>query len=830
MAGEPFSGDGQRGGNVPRAGALGGPPDGARDGVFPDDRPLGGGDWWLAEDFEEPWPDYDVMLARDAGPADGREEGLKGDPDTGPADGAESSRAEDRAAGPEGGPDAGGAADRPDGAAEGGPVPGPAEAGPVDGAAASPECVPECVSEGVPGDGPAVSPKGVLGGGLDAGFLSRDPVPGRPPRSGFSSGGGCDTAVPGPALAGSLQAAAGGGHAGLDDDELIGVLAGWAKTEAWAAAGRLAAAAELAARRPAGTRAAAAARAGRPAVWSRYCADELAVALSISRRSAERMIPLAHDLATRLPRTRHALAEGIIGDYKAQLIAEATRVLDDAAAADAEAAVVPGAVTGKTPGQIRAAIGRAALKADPGAAGKRRRDAEKDPRVELWREDAGTAAICGYGLPPDAALAADQAITAAAQALKAAGLPGTMDQLRARAYLDALLGMDSRPIHPHTPGTKVPGGAGAPGAAAPGGAGARGGAEPAGAEPAADAEPPGAEAGGAEAPGAEPGGAEARETKPADAEAPGAEPGGPGAPGAEPGSAEAGGAAADSARPQGPARQAGPPPPAAAINLTIPLTTLLGLTGNPGEAAGFGPIDAGLARTMAAQAAASPHTTWCITVTDQHGHPTAHGCATPSRPGKPARTKNPRRRPPGSGTGSGTGSGPPGPRPGTGSAPPGTGTGSPRTGSGPPRPGTGNAPPGTGGPPGGYGTWRLQLPGGGPALTARPEPLAVTGCDHRHETAAHDPGTALRHLVQIRDGHCTYPPCLREARRCDFEHTIPWQTGGRTCACNTGPRCRHHHHVKQAPGWTLQQNQPGYHTWTTPAGRRYTTGPITYPI
>ena len=62
----------------------------------------------------------------------------------------------------------------------------------------------------------------------------------------------------------------------------------------------------------------------------------------MSRRAAERMIPLAHDLATRLPRTRHALAEGMIGDYKAQLIAEATRVLDDAAAAEAEAAVVPG--------------------------------------------------------------------------------------------------------------------------------------------------------------------------------------------------------------------------------------------------------------------------------------------------------------------------------------------------------------------------------------------------------------------------------------------------------------------------------------------------------
>jgi len=34
----------------------------------------------------------------------------------------------------------------------------------------------------------------------------------------------------------------------------------------------------------------------------------------------------------------------------------------------------------------------------------------------------------------------------------------------------------------------------------------------------------------------------------------------------------------------------------------------------------------------------------------------------------------------------------------------------------------------------------------------------------------------------------------------------------------------------QAHGWKLEQNQPGYHTWTTPAGRSYTTGPAEYPI
>ena len=536
------------------------------------------------------------------------------------------------------------------------------------------------------------------------------------------------------------------------------------------------------------------------------------------------MVPLARDLATRLPLTRQALAEGIIGDYKAQLIAEATRVLDDAAAAEAEAAVIPDGVTGKTPGQIRAAIGRAVVKADPDAARRRRAEAEKDPRVELWREDAGTAAICGYGLPPDAALAADQAITTAALELKAAGLAGTMDQLRARAYLDALLGQDSRPApastapaSPETPRTE---------------------AEAVGTEPA-STEATGAEPASPEATGAEPPSPEATGAEPPSPEATGAEPPSPEAPGAEPASPEGagagpgagspgpdggngraeygngapgngpvgqdrpggpGGATGPAARPAGPSGRAGTGPPPAAINLTIPLTTLLGLTDHPGEAAAFGPIDAALARTMATHAVGNPATTWCITVTDEHGHPTAHGCARPDRRGKRQRPKRPSGRPSGNRIGPASTS--------NSTGPPGTG----------------------GGPPGGYGTWRLRLPGHTLDLTATLEPLAVTECDHRHQTSAHDPGRTLRHLVQIRDGECTYPPCLRDARRCDFEHTVPWEQGGRTCSCNTGPRCRHHHHLKQAAGWTLEQNQPGYHTWTTPAGRRYTTGPTTYPI
>ena len=98
------------------------------------------------------------------------------------------------------------------------------------------------------------------------------------------------------------------------------------------------------------------------------------------------------------------------------------------------------------PAQIRATIGRAVVQIDPDAARQRREQAQRDARVRLWREYEGTAALGGFGLPPDEALAADQMITSRAQELKAAGMEGTMDQLRVRAYLDVLLGQDSSPV------------------------------------------------------------------------------------------------------------------------------------------------------------------------------------------------------------------------------------------------------------------------------------------------------------------------------------------------------------------------------------------------
>ena len=86
--------------------------------------------------------------------------------------------------------------------------------------------------------------------------------------------------------------------------------------------------------------------------------------------------------------------------------------------------------------------------------------AAKDARVQRWAEDSGNAALAGRELPPAEVLAADQRISWWARQLKKAGLAGSMDELRARAYLDLLLDKDSRPAASASAATGEPGGCG----------------------------------------------------------------------------------------------------------------------------------------------------------------------------------------------------------------------------------------------------------------------------------------------------------------------------------------------------------------------------------
>ena len=103
-------------------------------------------------------------------------------------------------------------------------------------------------------------------------------------------------------------------------------------------------------------------------------------------------------------------------------------------------------------------------------------------------------------------------------------------------------------------------------------------------------------------------------------------------------------------------------------------------------------------------------------------------------------------------------------------------------------------------------------------------------CDHQHQATGHDPGIRLRHLTGILNACCTFPPCRRPEAQSDYEHSTPYEKGGRTCLCEAGPVCRRNHRDKQAPGWHLEHaGARGWFRWTTPSGRSYLSRPTQYP-
>ncbi|MGG7652302.1 HNH endonuclease signature motif containing protein [Kocuria rosea] len=110
----------------------------------------------------------------------------------------------------------------------------------------------------------------------------------------------------------------------------------------------------------------------------------------------------------------------------------------------------------------------------------------------------------------------------------------------------------------------------------------------------------------------------------------------------------------------------------------------------------------------------------------------------------------------------------------------------------------------------------------------------VTGAVLDHDRTTYAVPADLRRRLRLRDGTCRFPGCRRRAERCDLDHTVAWQDGGRTAADNLAHLCRHHHHlVKHRRGalgrWSVRQPGPapagGVLEWTSPAGRTYRTVP-----
>ena len=393
--------------------------------------------------------------------------------------------------------------------------------------------------------------------------------------AGFAQGGEADTMAPGPLLGTVVHTVTGEdgrGLAGCSDDQLVGIISAARRMEARNAWTQMAAMREFASRRrevrgPGGSQA-------------EFAADELADELHLTPLSAAGQIDFACTVAARLPATFAALGAGRIHSVHVRIIEDETRFLAEEDAAKADALLAEQA-PGMTFGELRHAAHKLILKLDPDAARKRKEAARREAHVRPFREHSGNAGMVARELPSDEVLASWQHVEQRAQDLRAAGLPGTLQELRIRAYLDLLQERDSR----HQPADHVP-------ATAP------------------DQSPP---------------------DSPPDGEGPG---NGPDGPSNGPGGNGGNGNGPSGSAPSPAAGASTGPSLAALVTITIPYETYQGRSDAPGQADGFGVLDGDDARDLAAAAARHPRTRWCVTALNPDGTAAAHGCI-PGRRGPP---------------------------------------------------------------------------------------------------------------------------------------------------------------------------------------------------
>src|SRR5512146_295623 len=450
-------------------------------------------------------------------------------------------------------------------------------------------------------------------------------------RAAFGQGGAADTMRPGPVLAAVTEQAA-AELPDLSDDELTGVIHAARRLESRAFSLQAAAVAQFTRRRAGQLEDAKARNAPRGCREGEYPDLELAAELLISRRRALVLMDEATELATRLPRTFAAMAGGRIDPARALAIAGATACLSgpDAARADEVLSADAHELRADTLARRAAAL---AMKLDPEAAAREREDARNTrQRVEARREDSGNASLSGREMDTAEVMAAKASIDAIAVRLRNAGVEGSLDALRSRAFLDLLQFRD--------PFDRVSSASAFPPASTPSSASSPASTPASSAASAA----PDEDGGRHPAPRAD----EAGRAGEADA-------------GEEPDE----GGTRYPAGPGTPARGQAPLP--ALINLIVPAASLLGWGTAPGQAGSWGLTDPAETRDIITAASQHPRTRWCATVVSQGGEAAAHACA---------RGRHPWTAPPASpGTDPPPGPGPPPapPHPGPGSRPgPGT--------------------------------------------------------------------------------------------------------------------------------------------------------------
>src|SRR3984957_7896771 len=260
--------------------------------------------------------------------------------------------------------------------------------------------------------------------------------------AGFSQGGASDTMAPGALLATVVDAVAGpegSGLAGCSDDQLLGIISAVWRQQSRDAWTLMAAVGEYV--RRAGT-----------GVEGEFAADELAKEMHMSQRGAAGQMDFSTEVPKRLPKTFAALGAGLIHPIHLRIIEEETRFLSAADAAKADE-ILAASAPGQTYGELRYAARKLVLTLDPDIARKRKEAARREAHVRRFQEESGNGGMVARELPSDEVLASWQHVEQRALDLRAAGVPGTLQELRVRAYLDLLQERDTRTLSAAPPAT-----------------------------------------------------------------------------------------------------------------------------------------------------------------------------------------------------------------------------------------------------------------------------------------------------------------------------------------------------------------------------------------
>jgi len=174
-----------------------------------------------------------------------------------------------------------------------------------------------------------------------------------------------------------------------------------------------------------------------------YAADEIATALTWTRRRAESEFGFAWELAE-FPAVQVALWAGRIDVAKAKTIVFGLTGVDRGLATHVADQLIEKAER-LTTGQIRVRLRKLLLSADPEAGKDRFRAGLAERMVVLDSNDDGTANLHLYHLPPDQAALAFDRIDSYSRLLATSDEPRTLDQLRADVATELLVGCLEHP-------------------------------------------------------------------------------------------------------------------------------------------------------------------------------------------------------------------------------------------------------------------------------------------------------------------------------------------------------------------------------------------------